>query len=270
MAESNTQPSPTTSAAFAEIDLGPSKLDLFLDKHQPKLVIFAILVALGILGYVVKHGLDEAKAEEAGAALAAASNSEEYQEVIAQWPNSNAASTAQILLANSQWPDAKDDSISNLEDFIDSNPAHPAVASAKVSLGLKLINLGKTDEATEILAEVADSDTNTYITSLARVSLGDIAKESGDTEKAKIWYEKAQDNSDIKNDAFASIVETRLLLVNAKPPVKIQPALPEPPAAPQITTGSTSAEDTSPDLPDTIAPQTVTPLVEKPELEEAP
>jgi len=81
---------------IAEIDHGPSKFDQFLDQHTTKLIIGAILIALGAVGFVIYSGLAEAKAEEAGSALTAAESISDYQDVISQWPESKSAESATL------------------------------------------------------------------------------------------------------------------------------------------------------------------------------
>lgn len=262
MSESNTTPSQT---AIAEIDHGPSKLDQFLDKHTSKLIIAAIVIALGVVAYVIKSGLDEGKAQEAGAALTSAETSAELEDVIAKWSGSESSATALPLLADSQWAEDQDKSVATLKKFISENPAHPAIATSKVSLGIKLLEQGKESEATELLTEVAESDTASYIAPLAAITLGDIAKASGDTEKATNWYEKAKEDPSEQGNSFAQIAEIRLLLVSAQPPVKVQPALPEPPAIPAtpLAPAVTPAAATPP-VPATPAiPQVPTPELPK-------
>jgi len=158
MAESSSQPTPETSAPIAEIDLGPSKLDQFMDNHQTKIIIAAILAAIGVVAYVIHDGLAEADANDAGAALLSAQEPNAYQEVIKTWPESNAAASARLLLADAQWPDSQPDSIATLEEFINNYPAHPSIGTAKTSLGLRLLDQGKTEQAQETLTEVAESD----------------------------------------------------------------------------------------------------------------
>lgn len=256
MAEKSSSPSSNAPAPIAEIDHGPSKLDQFLENHQKKLIIAAILIALGVIAYVIYDGLAEAKAQEAGSALLEAEKVADYQDVIKKWPDSHAAASALLLMADLQWADSQPDSIASLEEFIANHPEHPALATAKVSLGLRLLEQGKTSEATEILSEVADSDQATHIAPLACIGLGDIAKASGKPDQAKTWYEKAKLDPNQEGNTFADIADIRLTLVNAKPPEKIQPALPKPPEPTPPATGTTPSPAVTPPVlekPDTPA-----------------
>ncbi|NWK56935.1 tetratricopeptide repeat protein [Verrucomicrobiaceae bacterium N1E253] len=225
---------------FAEIDHGPSKLDQFLDAHQKKLIIAAILLALGMIAYVIYSGIAKGKAEEAGAALLTAESAEDYQKVISQWPESKAASTALPLLADLQGEDSPTDAIQTLNEFIDNNPNHPAKASAQVSLALRMLEEGKTEDASTLLTEIAENESDSYIAPLACITLGDIAKAAGKKEEASTWYKKAQADEGAQGNTFSQAAAARLALVNAEPPTKIQPAPPAPvappaPPAPAVT-----------------------------------
>jgi len=237
---------------FAEIDHGPSKMDQFLDAHQKKLILAAILLALGVIAYVIYSGIAEGEAQDAGAAMLSAEKAEEYQEVVNKWPASNAAASALPLLADVQGQNAPDDAIQTLKDFLTNNATHPVAATAKVSLALRLLEKGDADQATTLLTEVTESDTDTYIAPLACISLGDIAKAAGNKEEAKTWYEKAKGDSPEQSNTYSDAAAARLALVNAEPPQKIQPAPPAP--APVVP----------PAAPVTPAPPVVTPLVTPP------
>ena len=263
MAESPS--SSNTPAPIAEIDHGPSKLDQFLDAHTKKLIIGAILVAVGIAAYVVYSGVAKGEAEEAGAALMDAEKIADYQDVIKKWPESNAAASALPLIADIQWADSQPDSIASLEEFISKYPEHPSLATAKVSLGLRLLEQGKTSEASELLTEVAESETATYIAPLACIALGDIAKAEGKTEDAKKWYEKAQEDPSEQGNTFKDTAAARLILVNAKPPVKIKPALPVPPKPGAPTNPVVPAPILeTPDTPETTPTTPTTPTAPTP------
>ena len=173
-----------TPTPIAEIDHGPSKLDQFLDQHTSKLIIGAILIALGVIGYVIYSGLARAKAEEAGAAVISAEDASDYQDVIKNWPETTSAESAMLLLADVQWDDSQSDAIQTLRDFLSNHPEHPAAPTAKVSLGLRLVGQGNNSEAITLLTEVADDPNSSYIAPLASITLGDIAKASGDTAQA--------------------------------------------------------------------------------------
>ena len=244
---------------IAEIDHGPSKLDQFLDQHTPKLIIAAILIALGVIAFVIYSGLAEAKNEEAGSALTVAESSSDYQDVISQWPETKSAESAMLLLAAAQDEESPEESIQTLRGFIDQYPEHPAVDTAKVSLGLKLIKQGNSSEAVPTLTEVAGNGSDSYISPLAAITLGDIAKAAGNAEEAKSWYEKASTNGD-QGNSYADAAQNRILLASAKAPTKVKPAPPAPsiPKAPTPPVPSVPTPPAvTPTLPTTPAPPAI-------------
>lgn len=265
MAEPTSTPS---QAAIAEIDHGPSKLDQFLDKHTSKLIIAAILIALGLVAYVIKSGIDKGKAQEAGAALISANTTDELKGVITKWSGSKAAASAMPLLASSQWEKDKGASLATLEKFTLENPKHPAIASAKVSLGIKLFNQGKKAEAIDTLTEAAENDSTSYIAPLAAITLGDIAKEDGDTTGATTWYEKAKEKTAEEGNAFAQIAEERLITVNAAAPKKIQPVKATSPTPP--TPANQIASPAIPPVPVTPPAPATPPIPVTPPVPEIP
>lgn len=227
---------------IAEIDHGPGKFEQFLDKHQSKLIVGALLIALGVVGYVIWSGLQEAKANEAGSALVKAGEVADYQDVIKDYPGSTAAASAMPLLADMQWEDSQPDALKTLQDFLAQHPGHPAAHTAAVSLGLRLLAQGKTEEAREKLSEVAESHPDSYIAPLACIALGDIAKSGKKISQAKEWYEKAKGDG-TRSNAFLDIANARLAIASAVPPVKIKPAPPKPPKPPKPA----AAEDAQPE-----------------------
>lgn len=243
---------------FAEIDLGPSKLDQFLDAHQKKLIMAAILLALGVIAYVIYDGIARGKAEDAGSALLVAESAEDYQKVIADWPESQSAASAMPLLAEVQSEKSATEAIQTLRDFISNNADYPALATAKVSLALRLLEQGESSEATNILTEVAESDTSTYIAPLAYITLGDIAKAAEDKEKASSFYIKAQEDPSGQGNAYTDLAVSRLALVNAAAPTKIKPAPPAPAPAPPAP-APLPTTTTDPATPTAATPTTATP-----------
>ncbi|MBT7959752.1 MAG: tetratricopeptide repeat protein [Akkermansiaceae bacterium] len=220
-----------TPIPIAEIDHGPGKLEQFLDNHQKKLIIVAVFISLGIVGYVIWAGIEEAEQNDAGAALVKADEIADYKDVISQYPGSAAAASSMPLLANMQWQDSQPDGLQTLQDFIDQHPEHPVIHTANVSLGLRLLEQGKVNEAKAKLTEIAENHPNSYLNPLACIALGDIAKSKKEIAEATNWYEKAKEN-EARNNAFLEMASARLAIVNAQPPVKIKPAPPKPPTPP--------------------------------------
>lgn len=245
-----------TSVPLAEISQGPNAFEAFLDRNQKGIVAFAILLAIGAVGVVIYRGIETSRQETAGAALVKAEDLAGYQSVVDSNADTLAAGSAMVLLANSQWTANKqDDAVATLQKFISKYPGHPAIPSAKASLGSKLLSQGKAGDAAKIFDEVVADPAAKFIAPFALISLGDISKAAGELDKAEASYNKVK--SDFPDSSFAETANRRIATLKAKPPVEIEPppAPPAPPAAgatppPSLTPGGISVTP----APDAAAP----------------
>ena len=215
---------------LAEISQGPSAFEEFLDKNQKNLIILTILLAIGAAALVVYRGIEKSRQETAGADLNKAADLAALQAVVKDHAGTHAASSAMILLADRQWTDGQQDAaITTLRDFIAANPGHPAFASARASLGAKLMAQGKAGDATTIFQEIADDPKSRFIAPYALISLGDIAKAAGDLEKAETSYSRVK--KDFPDSSFAETANKRIATLKAKAPVEVEPPPAPAPAA---------------------------------------
>lgn len=240
---------------LAEISQGPNAFEEFLDRNQKGLVVLAILLALGAVALVIYRGIETSRQETAGAALTKATDLASFQAVVDGHADTTAASSAMVLLADSQWTAGKqDDAIATLRKFIAAAPAHPAIPSAKANLGAKLMAQGKSGDAAKVFDEIVADPAARFIAPFALISLGDLAKSSGDLEKAEASYNKVK--NDFPESSFADTANRRVANLKAKPPVGIDP--PPAPPAPAPTSGAGA--------PPSLAPpaEAVTPAIESP------
>ncbi len=250
---------------LAEISQGPNAFEAFLDRNQKGLIVFAILLALGAIAAVIYRGVERSRQETAGAALTKAADLAALQAVADDHADTIAAGSALVLLADSQWADGKkDEAVGTLQKFIAASPTHPAIPTAKASLGTKLMEQGKTGDAAKILEELASDPAARFIAPFALISLGDISKAAGETDKAEASYNKVK--SDFPESSFADMATKRLAILKAKSPVEIDP----PPASekpadaadalksqlpPGVTiTPSPAPPETTAPTPDAVAP----------------
>jgi predicted negative regulator of RcsB-dependent stress response len=243
-----------SSTPLAEISQKPNAFEAFLDRNQKGIAVFAILLVLGTLAFVVYRGIETSRQENAGAALIKAEDAAAFQAVIRDHADTTAAGSAQVLLAESQWAEGKkDEAVATLREFIASQPAHAAIPAAKASLGAKLMAQGKTGDAETIFGELSTDPAARYIAPYALISLGDIAKAAGDIEKAESHYLKV--TTDFSSSSFADTASRRLAILKAKPPLEI-----EAPAAPETTAAEENGDVpafTLPGMSATTAPQAV-------------
>lgn len=224
----------STPSPIAEISSGPSKLDLFLEKHGKKLIILAVLIILAILAYIIYAALARNTKQEAGAALLEAKNLAQYQQVRTQWASTPSAQTALPFIAALQWEKTPEASNATLQAFIESNPNHIATPSAQIRLATHYINQQKNSQARHILLPIAnayDEPTST----LACILLGEINRTEGKPQEARAWYEKAITRSKGGKNNFSSLAQLRLRSVETQPPAPAKASLQAPkPSSPSL------------------------------------
>lgn len=219
MAEDNSLTTPG-GAPLGEISQEPPALEVFLDKHQMKLIVLAVILALAAVAYVIVDGIKQSAEETAGALLAKGEELSELQKVVTEHEGTAAAASAKILVAEKQWDDGQqDDAIASLKALVNSDSDSPAKASAKASLGSKLLAQGKTDEAKAVFEAITENPDAVYIAPYAWISLGDIALGNGDKDAAKAAYSKIE--KDFPGSPFTQMATTRLLLMKAEAPKEV-------------------------------------------------
>jgi len=218
---------------LAEISQEPNAFEAFLDRNQKGVAVLAVLLVIAAIAAVVFRGIETSRQQTAGAELAKAEDLASLQALASNHADTTAGASGMALLADRQWADGKkDEAIGTLRKFIAASPTHPAIHTAKASLGAKLMAQGKAGDATKVFDElVADPDAR-FIAPFALVSLGDIFQASGDLEKAENSYNKVK--SAYPESGFAETAGRRIAILKAKPPVEIEPppapATPAPPA----------------------------------------
>lgn len=219
MAEDNSLTNPG-GAPLGEISQEPPALEVFLDKHQMKLIVLAVLLALGAAAYVIMDGIKQSAEETAGGLLAEGEELSELQKVVSEHEGTAAAASAKILVAEKQWDDGQqDDAIASLKALVDSDSDSPAKPSAQASLAAKLLSQGKTDEAKAVFEAITENPDAAYIAAFAWVSLGDIALADDDKEAAETAYSKIE--RDFPDSPFNQMATMRLLLMKAEAPKEV-------------------------------------------------
>lgn len=225
---------PESTSPLAEISHGPSAFEQFLDNNQKTLMVLTVVLAIGAAGLVVYRGIEKSRQHTAGALLNKAADLPSLQAVINEHADTRAAHSATILLADLQWKEGQQDAaIATLRAFIDSNPDHPALATARASLGSKLMAQGKNADAATLYQEIVDDPNSRYLAPYAMICLGDLAKVAGESDNAEVFYNRAK--ADFPESGFANTASERIASLKAKPPIEVEPPPPAPttpPAAP--------------------------------------
>lgn len=216
----DTKPTAPIGTPLGEISQAPPALEMFLDKHQMKIVALAALLAILAVVYVVDKGITEGGEKTAGALLAKAEDISDLQGVVKNHEGTAAANSAKVLLAEKQWEDGQqDDAVSTLKGFIESGSSHPALTNAKASLASKLLVQGKQDEAAEMFRALSDDPKADFLAPYAWIALGDIAAAKGDNDAAEKAYGVVE--MDFPGSSFSRDAAQRALLLKAKAPVEV-------------------------------------------------
>ena len=209
---------------LGEISQAPPALEVFLDKHQTKIIVLAVLLAIAAVAYVVYNGIETSRQETAGELLSKAKDLSEFQEVVKNHEGTAASESAKLMLAEKQWEDGQqDDAIATLKAFVEGEAKHPARPSAQASLGAKLLAQGKTDEAAEMFKKITGDAEARHLAPYALICLGDIALSKGDKEEATEAYESVE--REYPDSPFSQDAIQRKLLIKAAPPAEVAAAI---------------------------------------------
>lgn len=266
--------SPEEIKAIGQIEIGPSKHEIFLNNHYRKLLWGGI--ALGLIG---------------GAVIAYVSHSKDTRDyAAAQLMSAMNIRTPGAIVSPSSYNSAA------LSDVQAEYAQLPAAHTAKLMEGLRLFSTGNAAQGTPVLEEVAaevahpvlasralvqlagyamenKDDTkaagywksvlelgSTPYAALACMSLGDIARSQGDTEQARKYYEQAiadyPGSQLVRGGSIGLSVEVRRQLLNVDYPLPVAPA-PKPAPQPMNQAGGNPALPALPELPSTTLPGSV-------------
>lgn len=219
---------------LAEIAQGPNAMDAFLDRNQKLLVLAAILIAAATAALIIYNGIRKSQEETAGAEFIKAEDIESLQTLISQHAGTQAANTAQLLLAERQWEkDQKTESIATLEKFLSSQPQHAAAPSARASLASKQMVQGNSDEAVKLFEEIVADPQARYLAPYALICIGDIARAAGDLTAAETSYKRV--GAEFSKSSYTNAAKQRLRDLKTKAPqVVAAPPAPEPGASESV------------------------------------
>ena len=173
-----TAPPPTRDAAVEA-----SVFWLRFQKEIAAALIVAVLAMVGYTGYRFYKNRQESAAAEL---LGGAKTPRDYQEVAARYPNTPAGASAYLLLAETLRNEKKfAEANTALQAFINKNPEHDFVPTAKLAMAANLEAMGKNDEALAIYQQVAASYPNRFTAPLALISEVPLLKAKNRIEDAR-------------------------------------------------------------------------------------
>ena len=159
---------------------------VFWERFKQPIIAALSVVLLAVIVFTGYRFYSDRRAADASAALAAAKTAQEYQRVIARYPNTHAAADACIFLAETQRKEKKFlEANKTLESFIAKSPQHELVSTAKLAMAANLESMGKTDETLALYQQIASAYPNTYAAPLAMLSQVYILKTKDRNEDAR-------------------------------------------------------------------------------------
>ncbi len=257
--------SPEEIKAIGSIGIGPSKQDIFLNRHYRKLILAGVVVAtaasLGIAWF--SHNNDRKAAAGAQVvaamktqALAISHPSADYdakalESLQAGYADTASAPTARLLEALSLLSGTEEQVKSGLAtlEALANEPTTPALLRARALCTLATYHMEKEDNdasTTHWNALLALGESP--YSALAYMNLGDIAKTAGKVDEARQYYQQAMDNCQTSQLVLdPNAIATRLMLLDVDAP---RPVAPEPkPAAQQNPFGSSFGAEATPAAP---------------------
>ncbi|HEY5991584.1 MAG TPA: tetratricopeptide repeat protein [Candidatus Udaeobacter sp.] len=218
---------------------------VFWERFKKEITAALIIVLLAVIGFTGYRFYSDQRAASASASLASAKGAQEYQQVIAHYPNTPAAADAYLLLAEAQRSEKKFvEANATLQTFIAKYPQHELVSTARMAMAANLESMGKTDEALAMYQQIATAYPNSFNAPLALLSQVYILKAKNRNDEARricetiltqyrtsFWAGDAmQQLRLIKPISSAAPGPTQAATV---PPLLARPPAPAPPPAPQ-------------------------------------
>jgi hypothetical protein len=155
-------------------------------KFRGEIAAVVVVVILGIIALGVYKLYTDRRDSSAADLLAAAKNAPDYEQVIAQYPNTPAGASAHLLLAEAQRKDRKlVESNATLQVFIDKNPKHELVSTAEMGIASNLEAMGKTDEALSSYQRIAAKYPTSFTAPLALISQVSLLKAKNQPDAAR-------------------------------------------------------------------------------------
>ncbi len=230
--------SPEEIKAIGEIELGPAKHEIFLNKHYKKLIIggIAFMVAASaaigfysykmekeeIAGSLVVEAMGAAKVE--GAVEPEQYDAKAISRISAEFAETHAADTARLLEALSLMTDSArvQTGISQLESLAANSTSELLRARALASLAAYYMAEEQNDKSASYWKQIIAMPANPY-SAIAYINLGDLARIAGDKEAARNFYTQVSSvcpNSPLVSENVAGL---RLALLDVDSPTPVAP-----------------------------------------------
>jgi predicted negative regulator of RcsB-dependent stress response len=159
---------------------------VLLDRFKNEIMVGLIIVLLAIGGFGAYRFYSDRRAAAASALLSGANTAQDYQQVIARYPETPAGAAACLLLAEAQRNEKQfTEANATLQAFINKTPDHEFVSTAKMAMAANLESMGKNDEALSMYQQIASTYPDNFNAPLALLSQVPILKAKNRIEEAR-------------------------------------------------------------------------------------
>jgi TolA-binding protein len=220
---------------------------VFWERFKNAIVAGLVIVLLAIAGFGGYRFYSSRRAAAASALLGSAKGAQDYQQVIAHYPNTPAGGAAYLLLAEAQRNEKKFmEANATLQLFMNKNPDHEFVSTAKMAMAGNLESMGKNDEALSMYQQVASTYPDNFNAPLALLSQVPILKAKNRIEEARRVCETILTR--YRTSFWASEAAQQLRLLKSSGPSQPEgtPAIPPFLAAPAPTPAASVSPKAAP------------------------
>lgn len=239
--------SPEDIKAIGEIELGPAKHEIFLNKHYKKLIAGGIAVMVAASAGIGYYSYKCQQAELAGASIVQAMGTATAEGVVepsaydaklltqvsTEYADTNSAELAQLLEAQSLLTDSArvENALSLLEGLAARTKNDLLKARAIATIATYYMNEEQNDKAVAAWQQIIALPSNPY-SAVAYINLGDLARLAGDIEGARGYYTQVKAACPLSPLVRENVAELRLALLDVDAPKPVAKAEPETPATP--------------------------------------
>jgi TolA-binding protein len=190
---------------------------IFWWRFRKEIAAIIIITALSVTFFGAYRLYANRRAFAAASLLAGAKSMPDYQRLIARYPNTSAAASAYLLLAEKQ-RDAKQFAEANttLRALIDKNPNHELAPTAEIAIAANLESMGKSDEALSTYQHIAAHYPQNFNAPLALVSVVSLLKAKNRTDEARRICERII--TDYRDSFWSGEAQRQLRLLKPSAP----------------------------------------------------
>lgn len=224
--------SPEEIKAIGEIELGPSKHEVFLNNHYKKLLWGGIILGIAAGSIIAYFSHENDVRQAAGAEVVAAMgtagptgvtepaafDSAALGKLDTEYAATPSHETAQLLQGMKELTGAKpEDGVKTLEELAAASQDIILQSRALATVAGYYLSEGKDAESAAAWEKVIALGNSPY-TALAYLTLGDLARNAGDTEKARDAYKQAETKCPTSPLVTGKTVQMHALLLDVDAP----------------------------------------------------